>query len=231
MNRNQIITETREMLNDFGIIGYRVEVSPHMKKTYGVCNYTRRTIKISGPLAAVNSDEETRNTIAHEVAHAIAGPGAGHGPKWKDACALTGARPERCYGAEVEAAPARYHGTCQACGEVVVRRDRMTKNMKDPYRTSYHRVSRCAVGGNNLARRIEWVDTKEAAVAHIPAPVVPSPTPRPTMAVAAHQGTIACVGTCGEVRPATKFPTTKDGGRGTECRDCQKARRAATRRA
>jgi len=52
------------------------------KKRYGQCNYADRVITLSGHFVDHGPDEEIRQTILHEVAHVLAGPGTGHGPEW-----------------------------------------------------------------------------------------------------------------------------------------------------
>lgn len=56
------------------------------------------------------------DTILHEVAHALVGPGHGHDEVWKATCLEVGARPERCYGEEVEMPKGRWRATCGGCG-------------------------------------------------------------------------------------------------------------------
>jgi predicted SprT family Zn-dependent metalloprotease len=67
----------------------------------------------------LNNVDEVRDTILHEIAHALA-PGDGHGPKWRMTCLRIGARPKRCYDdASVVSLPrrvARYEMGCVACG-------------------------------------------------------------------------------------------------------------------
>lgn len=43
------------------------------------------------------------------------------------------------------------------------------------------------------------------------------------------QETMTCTGACGQELPLTKFPTTSGGRRGTECRKCRDARKAAAK--
>lgn len=51
---------------------------------------------------------------------------------------------------------------------------------------------------------------------------------RPTRSVVLTEGaTQTCTGACHADLPATKFPTVAGGKRGTECRSCRDARRAA----
>lgn len=64
---------------------------------FGCCFYGSRRITLSKVLVSVNDEKEVRDTILHEIAHALAGPEAGHGWKWKTKAAAIGARPTRCY--------------------------------------------------------------------------------------------------------------------------------------
>lgn len=58
----------------------------HAKRRAGLCNYTDKRISVSRYLAARYDDDEIHQVLLHEVAHAIAGSNAGHGPKWKAVC-------------------------------------------------------------------------------------------------------------------------------------------------
>ena len=93
-------------------------------RAFGVCNYTDKTIALSSRLFALTTDESAHDTLLHELAHAIAPRGAGHGPKWRAACRLVGAKPERCKTAAqsmsaaneaIHAASFKYTATCPDC--------------------------------------------------------------------------------------------------------------------
>ncbi len=53
------------------------------KRRAGLCDYSRSRISVSRYLAARYDDETNHQTLLHEVAHALAGAEAGHGPRWK----------------------------------------------------------------------------------------------------------------------------------------------------
>lgn len=84
-------------------------------RRFGACHYTKRLITISWPLASRNTAEEFVDTVKHEVAHALAGHAAGHGPKWKAVARAIGAEPTRCYGTHVQQPPHRHEAQC-VCG-------------------------------------------------------------------------------------------------------------------
>ena len=68
------------------------------KRRAGVCRFRDRTIGLSAPLTALHSEDDVRDTILHEIAHALAGPRHGHdatGAGWRraSAAAASGASP------------------------------------------------------------------------------------------------------------------------------------------
>jgi predicted SprT family Zn-dependent metalloprotease len=77
-----------------------------------------KEISLSRSLTLLNAEAKVENTILHEVAHALAGMRAGHGPKWQ-ACALrVGATPKACYDVREDNVriPYRWVAVCPACG-------------------------------------------------------------------------------------------------------------------
>ncbi len=87
------------------------------KRTLGLCDYSRKRIELSAYFVAHNDETAVRDTLLHEIAHAIAGQRAGHGPKWRAVCRRIGAKPERL---DREAVMPKGHwaATCPCCGEV-----------------------------------------------------------------------------------------------------------------
>jgi ribosomal protein L37AE/L43A len=87
------------------------------KRRFGVCRFERKEISVSIHLVRLNDPPECEDTVLHEIAHALAGPRAGHGPRWRAACMSVGARPQRCYSSEGVAQPAaRFSAECPSCG-------------------------------------------------------------------------------------------------------------------
>lgn len=108
--------------------GWRFQFT-NAKRTFGVCSYDRATISLSRPLTIANDEAEVRNTILHEIAHALA-PGHGHNHVWKQVCHRIGARPERCYDSEAVKMPNAPYGLyCPTCDEVIADRFRRTKTL------------------------------------------------------------------------------------------------------
>jgi len=94
-------------------LGWRFQLC-RSKRTVGWCKYDRKTIELSENYLH-ETEEKLKDTILHEVAHALAGYFAGHGPQWQAWCRVVGAKPQRCAVGYQTAAQHRWVGTCK-CG-------------------------------------------------------------------------------------------------------------------
>jgi len=65
------------------------------KSRMGACNYQRRRISISRYFTEHATEAQVRDTILHEIAHALT-PGAHHGTRWKAVALRIGATPRSC---------------------------------------------------------------------------------------------------------------------------------------
>lgn len=84
------------------------------KRRAGLCRYDTKTISLSRHLTALYSPAEVRETVLHEIAHALAGPKAGHGPKWRRVARGIGATGQRCVAEDAPTVPAPWVGLCPA---------------------------------------------------------------------------------------------------------------------
>lgn len=100
------------------------------KRRFGRCQYGTKTISLSKPLVIANDEAQVRDTILHEIAHALA-PGHGHDNHWKNRCRAIGANPQRCYSAdEVSGVIAPYGLYCPTCDVVIEERYRRTQGIR-----------------------------------------------------------------------------------------------------
>lgn len=88
------------------------------KRRFGYCRYKLKTISLSRELTELNDEAKVLDTILHEIAHALAGPRAGHYRKWKYIASSIGATPTRCYGSDVVQPEHKWIGRCPAGHEV-----------------------------------------------------------------------------------------------------------------
>jgi predicted SprT family Zn-dependent metalloprotease len=131
-----IASEARGLMNAHGL-GHWVFQWDRAVRRMGCCNYRKRTISVSEVLAQRTPLSEVRDTILHEIAHAIAGPQAGHGLAWRSVALRIGCNGKRCYDASaVEPVPGKWQAVCGGCGKVF-HKHRMTAAARQ--RTRYHR--------------------------------------------------------------------------------------------
>ena len=117
----------------------------HAKRRAGLCNFTARRITVSRHLALRFDDDEIHQILLHEVAHALAGPGAGHGPQWKRIAAEIGYAGGRTHDGEIAHELAPWIGHCPGGHEHV--------RFRHPTRQSS--CARCA-RGFSPAHLITW---------------------------------------------------------------------------
>ena len=86
----------------------------HAKRRAGLCNFSARRITVSRYLALRYEDDEVHQILLHEVAHALAGPDAGHGPKWKSIAREIGYVGKRLHDGAIASELAPWVGTCPA---------------------------------------------------------------------------------------------------------------------
>lgn len=96
------------------------------KRRAGLCDYTRKRISVSRYLAARHDDDANHQTLLHEVAHALAGPDAGHGPKWKSIARDLGYVGGTTHHGETATELAPWIGVCPA-GHIAYRHRRATR--------------------------------------------------------------------------------------------------------
>ncbi len=84
------------------------------KTRAGLCNYTKKRITVSRYLASRYEDDEIHQVLLHEVAHAIAGTRAGHGPRWKKVAQELGYEGKRLHDGAIANELAPWVGTCPA---------------------------------------------------------------------------------------------------------------------
>jgi len=117
MNTGYAASHARDLMNQHGLTDWVFEWD-RAKRRAGCCNYTRKRISLSYHYVIRNEWDEVRDTILHEIAHALAGKLAGHGWQWKQVCTRIGARPVRCYNSKtVDMPAARYVATCDSCSK------------------------------------------------------------------------------------------------------------------
>lgn len=103
----------RELLDRHGLRDWAFGFNRRVRGL-GLCRHDLKVIELSWHFAQRNTEDEIIDTLLHEVAHALAGPGHGHDATWKAKCVEVGARPERC--GEADMPEGRWRADCPTCG-------------------------------------------------------------------------------------------------------------------
>lgn len=109
----------RELLAEHGLVDWALDFDD-AKVRAGLCRFDRRTISLSRPLTVLYGRSQVRETILHEIAHALVGPEHGHDATWRATALGIGSTGRRCVAPEAPQAPAPWLGTCPA-GHAVTR--------------------------------------------------------------------------------------------------------------
>ena len=89
---NDIAGMARRLMDEHGLAGWTLAFV-ESRSRLGDCDFRDSVIRIGRGHVLEGSKEEIKDTVLHEIAHAIAGPEAGHGPLWKATARRIGATP------------------------------------------------------------------------------------------------------------------------------------------
>ena len=104
------------------------------KISLGTCSYQKKEIRLSKWYAELNDEAEVRDTILHEIAHALSyirhgRKGIGHGRLWKSICREIGAIPRACSKGKLNKPQNHYKYVDTCCG-VTYRMHRLRRNAR-----------------------------------------------------------------------------------------------------
>ena len=89
----EVAAEARALMDRHGLDDWTLRFSAAWGRL-GECRPDRKLIVLSRLYAVGGSPGQVTDTILHEIAHALAGPEAGHGPAWKEIAGRVGAVPK-----------------------------------------------------------------------------------------------------------------------------------------
>lgn len=117
MNLQSAETLALQLFSQHGLQGWQFKFD-RARLRFGCCNFTQKIISLSRVLTELNSPAKVKDTLLHEIAHALVGNRSGHGPKWRAKAKAIGCRAQRCYQAEDIILPrSTYIGRCANCGK------------------------------------------------------------------------------------------------------------------
>ena len=130
MQTSAALRLARSLMDEHGLRDWTVGLD-RAKARAGATHFGRRRITLSGPLTRLHDEEHVRDTILHEIAHALVGPEHGHDAVWKSMARKVGASDARCFSSEAARQLAPFVGVC-AAGHEVRRHKRPTRVFSCP---------------------------------------------------------------------------------------------------
>ena len=114
----EVAVEAERLMSRHGLTGWSFQFEDASKQA-GVCVFGLKVIGLSRLYCIHATDRQVRNTILHEIAHALVGPKHNHDAVWKAVARSIGCTGDRCH--KVEFAPPRYIARCATCGWAIKR--------------------------------------------------------------------------------------------------------------
>ena len=90
------IETATELMQQHGLTGWRVKLD-HARRRAGQCDYNTKVISLSRLYVRSAEKDHIRDTILHEIAHALVGPHHGHDAVWRQKAREIGCSATRCH--------------------------------------------------------------------------------------------------------------------------------------
>ena len=90
------IETATELMRKHGLTGWRVKLD-HARRRAGQCDHRTKVISLSRLYVRNAKKDHIRDTILHEIAHALVGPNHGHDAVWRQKAREIGCTGTRCH--------------------------------------------------------------------------------------------------------------------------------------
>lgn len=105
----------RQLMDEQGLADWRFEWDSARTRG-GICRHHIKKISVSRIVAGLNDDAWFIETLLHEIAHAIVGPGNGHNTVWRTTLIRLGGSGKRTHDGAVKREAHKYVAACAKCG-------------------------------------------------------------------------------------------------------------------
>jgi SprT-like family len=111
MDLRSAMSLAEELRAAHGLVGWRICLD-RAKTRAGLCDHRDKVIALSGYLMQLYSPDQVRDTILHEVAHALAGPQHHHDDVWRQTALRLGCSATRCVPPDAPRTATPWVGEC-----------------------------------------------------------------------------------------------------------------------
>lgn len=112
MDLNAVAALARHELERAGLTPAWSFAWDHARRRAGLCRYGEKRISLSKPLMSLYQEPQVREVLAHEIAHALVGPGHAHDRVWAAEARRLGGSGKASLPADSPRPPATWIGTC-----------------------------------------------------------------------------------------------------------------------
>ena len=85
-----------QLMKEYGLVGWRLKLD-NARRRAGQCDYNTKVISLSRLYVRNADNNHIRDTILHEIAHALVGPYHGHDAIWRQKAREIGCTATRCH--------------------------------------------------------------------------------------------------------------------------------------
>jgi len=130
MTKQEVKKLASDLMSKHSLLNWRFEFNTR-KTALGICKHRFQVIGISSFLLPAMDYDMVKNTLLHEIAHALVGAGHGHDYVWRRKALEIGCSAERTTSINHDhnmVASAKYKAQCPDCGHIHTRH-RMPKRL------------------------------------------------------------------------------------------------------
>ena len=102
------------LMEDHGLSNWQFAFDDAVRR-FGSCCHSKKTITLSAALVELNGEDKVKQTILHEIAHALVGVEHDHNETWRQKAISIGHHGGRCYEKDVVTPKKPFIGTCPSC--------------------------------------------------------------------------------------------------------------------
>jgi hypothetical protein len=118
MDTRDALRQGRQRMRELGLEGWTLVLDKRPRRRLGQCRYTQRQVGLTLTYVQLNEWAQVEQTVLHECAHALVGPGHGHDATWRAQARAIGVKRPASSQREVKMPAGNIVIVCAKCGPV-----------------------------------------------------------------------------------------------------------------